>query len=326
MKRNRNQNELVGIGFLCVVLAILLLFHFFFVQHNVVGQYLNQGITGTIQQVTGSSPSQQPSGKQLAYYTNEIPEGTENPVRIQFIDIGQGLSVLIGKGDSYAIYDGGGRNTASYLVSYLKNIGVQNIRYMFASHYDEDHIGGLVGVLNTINTENIVCPDYTAKTRIYTSFVSAAQDSLAQVIHPALYDTFEMDGVSFQVIGPTETYEEENNKSLVVKVSYGDFVCILTGDAEQEEESGMVRSGTDLKANILSVGHHGSSSSSTAEFIGSVSSQLAVISCGENNDYGHPTQKTLDTLEKNGASIRRTDLDGTVSIATDGSVWWLEAA
>jgi hypothetical protein len=120
------------------------------------------------------------------------------------------------------------------------------------------------------------------------------------------------------VLAPAKKYDDANEISIAMKIQCGDFSCIVTGDAEKESEADMLKSGINLDCDLYIVGHHGSSSSSTDAFVKAMSPAYGFISCGKDNDYGHPTDKTLNTLAKYNVSIYRSDIDGVVTCASDG--------
>lgn len=239
------------------------------------------------------------------------------------LNVGQGLSILLQADGQNMIYDGGGRDSSSYVVAYLKQHDITHLSYMFVSHYDEDHIAGLVGVLHTTSVDTIVCPDYEADAKIYASFSSAAEASSAQIVHPSVGDTFSLGNAEITVLGPENyTAEAENNRSVASKITYGSFSTIITGDAEYDEESGILKSGLDINADLYVAGHHGSSNSSSTAFVAAMSPSDVFISCGAGNSYGHPTEKALSVFQKNGCSIYRSDIQGEVTCYADGSSYW----
>ena len=245
------------------------------------------------------------------------------PCTVEMLDVGQGLSVLIGVDGEYLLYDGGGRETSSYVVSVLRERGITNLRYMVASHYDEDHISGLVGVLATCQVDEAITPDYEVDTKIYQSFQTGLAESGAEVLHPQVGDSFSLGSGSFQILSPNSwDYPDENDRSVAIRLTYGKFSCVLTGDAQTAAEADMVSSGLPLSATIYVAGHHGSSSSSSLPFLKRVSPNYGFISCGADNAYGHPAQQTMDALHGIGAEIFRTDKQGAVTAYTDGETLW----
>ena len=239
-------------------------------------------------------------------------------LQITVLDVGQGLSVLLYSNGEYVLYDGGGRQHSSYVVSFLKHHGVERFQYLFASHYDEDHIAGLIGTLKTIPVNEAVLSNYQADTSIYESFMSAAKEA-EKITFAATGDEFIFGDAKISVLHAADGSEKtENDKSTVVSVTMEDFSCIITGDAEYGTEEKIIQSNVPLNCNVYIVGHHGSASSSSPAFVSALSPEMSIISVGEGNDYGHPTEKTLKVLADNGSAVYRTDLSGEIYVTSDG--------
>lgn len=242
---------------------------------------------------------------------------------LTMLDVGQGLSILVQADGEYLLYDGGGRGASSFVVAYLQQHTVTELEWLAASHYDEDHISGLVGVLHTTPVEQALMPDYTTDTQIYQSLQNVLGEKNVPVIYPAQGDTFSLGGAEIQVVGPQNyDYDSDNDKSLCLRICYGDFQCLLTGDAEQDAEQDMVASGQDLTCDLYVVGHHGSSSSTSEELLDAASPAYAFLSVGEDNPYGHPTAQTLNALQQHGITLYRTDQQGEVTVYSDGQKCW----
>ena len=247
----------------------------------------------------------------------------EAPFSLTMLDVGQGLSILVQADGEYLLYDGGGRGASSYVVAYLQRHTVTELEWLVASHYDEDHISGLVGVLHTTPVEQALMPDYTTDTQIYQSLQNLLGEKNVPVIYPAQGDTLSLGGAGIQVVGPLNyTYDSDNDNSLCLRICYGDFQCLLTGDAEQDAEQDMVASGQDLTCDLYVVGHHGSSSSTSEELLDAASPSYAFLSVGTGNSYGHPTQQTMTALWKHNITLYRTDVQGEVTVYFDGQQCW----
>lgn len=242
-----------------------------------------------------------------------------NELTVEFLDVGQGLSVLFESGGQTMIYDGGNRNHSSYVVSYLQNKGIEDIDYMIASHWDEDHIAGLVGCLNAFQVNNVIGPDYTHDSKIYNSFMSGVESQGLSVQHPAPGDMFSLGSATVTILSPVSITEDSNNNSVAVKVQNGDNTFILTGDAEYQEESDIINTGISLDCDVLCLGHHGSASSSSYDFLAKTTPEYAVISCGENNSYGHPHEETMEKLQAMDTKLFRTDKQGEIIAVSDGT-------
>lgn len=257
--------------------------------------------------------------------TEELPKETltETVERTGFsmtmLDVGQGLSLLIEADGHYMLYDGGGRTRSSYVVSYLKQHGVRELDYMVASHYDEDHISGLIGVMNTAKVNMLLSPDYVRDTHIFDSFRSTVQNKAIPEQHPLQGEKYTLGSAEISVLGPVR-YDPygDNDNSIVLKITYGDFKCILSGDAETSEEYSVLHNNTDIRADLYVVGHHGSADSSSTEFVRAIEPQYAFLSVGKNNPYGHPNPVTLNTLMEYNIQLFRTDQQGEVTVTSDG--------
>lgn len=235
------------------------------------------------------------------------------------LDVGQGLSLLIEADGRYMLYDGGGQSRSSYVVSYLKQHGVAELDYMVASHYDEDHISGLIGVMNTTKVDKLLSPDYTRDTHIYDSFRAKVADKGIPEEHPLRGADYKLGTADVSVLGPNQ-YDPgaDNDNSIVLKITYGNFKCVLSGDAEASEEYSVIRNNPDIRADLYVVGHHGSADSSSKEFVQAISPKYAFLSVGKDNAYGHPNPVVLNTIMENNIQLFRTDQQGEVTITSDG--------
>ena len=229
------------------------------------------------------------------------------------------------------LIDGGGRDSSSFTVSYLAQLGIEKFDYMVATHFDEDHIAGLIGVFNKFAVETVLEPSYETDTSIYKSFKEAENNSKAKVIIPEPGEEYTLGDAKFTVLAPKkpekdtdqETAAEglkENNQSICILLKNGDNKVLFTGDAEQEEEQYLVDSGRDIRADVYMVGHHGSGSSTSELLLNAVQPKYAVISCGTGNDYGHPVQEVLDRLWDKDVSVFRTDEQGNILMTSDGEI------
>lgn len=237
---------------------------------------------------------------------------------VHFLDVGQGLSVLVRSGKHALLYDGGDRETSSFVVSYLKSHGVTSLDYMIASHYDADHLSGLIGVLRTIPVDTILGPDYVHDSKTYTAFQNAVSALQKDVLHPAAGSEYRLGDAYFTVLGPEKISSEPNNNSVAIRLINGENSFLLSGDAEEPEEEAMCSSGLTLYSDVICPGHHGSSTATTGLFLSCTQPEWAVISVGADNDYGHPHAETLQRLADAGVQVLRTDEHGTVIAKSDG--------
>lgn len=256
-----------------------------------------------------------------------VGEPSEADFSLTMLDVGQGLSILVQADGEYLLYDGGARGASSYVVAYLQQHDVTELAWLVASHYDEDHISGLVGVLHTTPVEQALMPDYTTDTQIYQSLQNVLGEKSVPVFYPEQGDVFSLSNAEIQIVGPKNyDYASDNNNSICLRIEYGDFRCLLTGDAEQEAEQDMVASRQDLPCDLYVVGHHGSSSSTTEELLEVASPRYAFLSVGASNSYEHPTEQTMTALQQHGIALYRTDKQGEITVYSDGETCWFSTS
>lgn len=234
---------------------------------------------------------------------------------IRVFNVGQGLSILFQSDKNHNIlYDGGGRNSSSYLVSRLKKLGIDRIDYIVASHYDEDHIAGLVGVIHTFEVENVICPDYETDTKIYQSFISEINSNSVNVIYPVLGEQYIDGSITMNILSADNKAVEDNDRSIAIQFVDNTFSMIVTGDCSAEKEKEIIDNFNDLDCDIYVAAHHGSKYSSSEAFLENIKPEYAIISCGKDNSYGHPHDEVLERLNLCGAKIYRTDQQGEIVI------------
>ena len=246
----------------------------------------------------------------------EPPFKTE--LRMTVLDVGQGLSILLESNGQIMLYDGGESDASSYVVAYLKKRGITKLDYMVASHYDSDHINGLIGALNVLEVKKVLGPDYEDDSDIYESFAEACSKKGLEIEHPSVGDVIELGSAEITVMAPGEVSEIPNNNSIVLRVVNGYDTFLLMGDAEYGEEDWMFGTDADLRAEVIVVAHHGSRSSTSRDFIRAVMPEYAIISCGEGNPYGHPEAGVLVILKNAGVQLYRTDKQGEIIAYSDG--------
>ena len=245
-------------------------------------------------------------------------DGQTANFEMHFLDVGQALSVLVECDGQYMLYDGGNVDDGSYVVSYLQNLGVEELQYVFCSHAHEDHVGGLAAALAYFPADHVYSPVTEASTKCFQDFVKYTQQQGLQVEVPAAGTVWPLGSATVTMLGPVAQYDNTNDTSIVLRVDYGSTSFLLTGDMESDAERDLVNSGANLKADVLQVGHHGSSTSTSYIFLNAVLPEMGIISCGVNNKYGHPHEETLSILRDAGVDVYRTDLLGAIVIGSDG--------
>ena len=253
--------------------------------------------------------------------------GGEETLQVHFLDVGQGLSIVAQLGDEVLIYDGGDRETSSFVVSYVEDLGITEIDYMISSHYDADHVAGLIGCLNAFDVKNVIGSDYEHTSKLYTSFIDAVKEEGLKMQYPEVGTTYAFGDAVITILAPKEIGKDSNANSVAIKLSYGESDFIFTGDADYGSEREMVASGIDLDCEVLSLSHHGSSTGNSSLFLEKTTPEVAVISCAKGNNYGHPHVEVVELLEVMEIDVFRSDVQGTVIAATDGKhITWSEEA
>ncbi|MGN0144779.1 MAG: ComEC/Rec2 family competence protein [Clostridium sp.] len=240
-------------------------------------------------------------------------------LKVHFIDVGQADSILIQQGNENMLIDAGNNDDEETLKNYLNKLGIKKFTYVVGTHAHEDHIGSLDYIINSYEIGRVYFPKISAATKTFENVVKAVKNKDMKFTVPSVGDTFNIGDAKCTVLAPNSSkYEDANNYSIVIKLEYKNTSFIFTGDAEDVSEKEMLDKGLDLRADVLKAGHHGSSSSSTNEFLDAVNPKYAVISVGKDNDYGHPNKETLDKLNARKIKVYRTDESGTIIAESDG--------
>lgn len=240
---------------------------------------------------------------------------------VTFLDVGEGNAVLVEQDGRYMLIDGGDREFASFVVSYLKDAGVQELEYVIASHYDADHLNGVVGALNVFPCQRLLAADYTTDTKVYESFCEVVEEQDITLVYPAMGEQYTFGDARFTIVCPDAyDYDEPNDNSIGIRLEYGNTSFLICGDAGIEVEEMMLSSGLTLDSDVYLASHHGSEYSSSYAFLQAVSPEVVVISVGADNSYGHPTKRVLDDIAAVGADVYRTDELGTIRLISDGSM------
>lgn len=239
-----------------------------------------------------------------------------NNVNIHFIDTGNSDAILIKEGSKNVLIDGGDNGDEETIVNYLKKENVEQINYMIATHPHADHIGGLDGVIKNFKVENLFVANGSAETKTYRDFINlAAQKNLSPSV-PLENNKFMLENSYFEILN-TNGGEETNEQSLVVKFTNGNDKAIFMGDAEVETEKEIINKVE--QSDLIKVGHHGSSSSSSEFFIDKINPKYAIITAGNDNKYGHPHKETMETLEDRNITIHRNDECGDIVFKSTGN-------
>lgn len=247
---------------------------------------------------------------------------TKNSIKISYIDVGQGDSALIQVNGKNLLIDAGTNESTNKLISYLDKQNIKKLDYVVATHPHEDHIGGMDTVIKKYDIGQFYAPKKLTNTKTFESMISALKSKNLKInVAKAGVNLDLGKNVKCEMVAPnSDNYGDNlNNYSAVIKITYGNSKFLFTGDAEKLNEKEILDKNYDISSDVLKVGHHGSSSSSSKSFLDKVSPKIAIISCGKNNDYGHPHRETINELTKRKIQIYRTDVDGTIVLKSDGN-------
>ena len=257
--------------------------------------------------------------------------GKSSTLTVRMLDIGQGDSFLLEKDGKFVMIDTGDIEHREAIVQLLKKYHVKTISKIIITHPHADHLGGMNAIFKNFKVESIYDDGMPANTASYKNYLKQIEAN--KIPYQSLKAGDEVnffDGVNFKVLGPVKKIKDQkgnsdfNNNSIVGRLTYGNFSMMFTGDAEKEEEASILSQKGTFKSDVLKVGHHGSRTSTSPEFLKAVAPKEAFISCGQGNDYGHPHKVTVDKLNKAKIHIYRTDRDGTVTLTTTGKEYTIQ--
>lgn len=265
----------------------------------------------------------------LGFFGTETEQGKltntylgDGEAYIHFIDVGQGSSTLIQQGEKAILIDAGEQDYSESLVTYIKSCGVEALEYVIASHPHTDHIGGMTDVFDEFTVGEVIMPELSEinipSSRLYEKFMTYLDEKDMTVSFGEVGDTYYLDSVSVSVMGPVEQVKDLNDMSLICKVSaYGTEAMVL-GDAEKQELTSVFETvHGEWQSDILVMGHHGSRVSVYEPFLDAVNADVAIVSCGKDNSYGHPHEEAVEYAENNGLELYRTDIDGSIVFRCD---------
>ena len=296
---------------LCILLILLVLFLLYRFVLTPKTQPADSDISSVISSSVQSSSAESEGS------------ATGGDLQVHFFDVDQADSILFITPDGYTmLIDAGDSGTKYDLLDKLQTLDISTIDVLIATHPHSDHIGGMQVVVENFEIKNFYLPNAEHTSKTYLKLLDAVTERESIAVHQAKDGiTFDLGQyVSCEMLGPVKDYEDLNDSSAVVRVTYGDISFMMTGDAEIPAETDMLMANdaADFKSTVLKMGHHGSDTSSGNPFLDAVDPQYAIISCGIDNDYGHPNALTLEHLAERKIPTYRTDMLGDIVATTDG--------
>lgn len=245
--------------------------------------------------------------------------GGNNRLEVHFMDVGQGDATLIMTDGHAMLIDAGNNGKGTAVQNYLQKQGIKKLDYVIGTHPDADHIGGLDVIIYKFDCGKVLLPDYQKNTKTYDEVEDTLKAKSYRAAHPAAGDIYQLGDAVFTVTAPADKkFDNANDYSIAVRLEYGKNAFLFVGDAEEDSENEMLKSKQDISADVYKVSHHGSKTGTSEEFLEKVDPQYAVISCGEDNSYGHPHAEVLNLLRREGVQVFRTDEQGTIVAVSDG--------
>ena len=242
---------------------------------------------------------------------------TDNKLKVYFIDVGQGDSILLTINNHNMLIDSGNYNDRFKLTNYFKSLGINKFDYVIGTHAHEDHIGSMSYIIKNFDIDHYIMPSTKTDYNSYIYTIKALNKKGMSVEEPKIDSDIKLDEVSCKFLYYDNNEEDLNNNSIIMKCTFFNNSYLFTGDTTSDVEHKILDK--DLKSDVLKIAHHGSRYSSSAHFLEMVNPEYAIITCEKNNEYGYPHKVTLDKLNSKNIKIFRTDLDGTIISTSDGN-------
>lgn len=256
---------------------------------------------------------------EIPLYDKKVLTEPVEDLTVRFVDVGQGDCEIIQFPDGRNILiDAGKNDMEDELIGFIEECGIEKFDIVIATHPHEDHIGGLDKVIDNFEIGCIYMPDAVSTSKTFESVLDSIENKNVNVIQAkAGITVLDEEYISMKFVAPnSDEYDETNDYSAVVHFTYGNRSFLFTGDAEKLSEKEILANGFDISSDVIKVGHHGSSTSSSKSFLKAVNPKYAIIEVGEDNSYGHPHKEILEALKN--IEVYRTDIDGTVTVTCNG--------
>lgn len=250
---------------------------------------------------------------------NDYINTNNDLLKVHYLDVGQGDSIFIElPNNETMLIDAAESYQSENIINYLKNLNYQKIDYVIGTHPHTDHIGGLKDIINTFEIGKIYMPKVVSTTKTYESLLMAIKNKNLKINTAKAGTTIiDTDALKINILAPNNsTYTELNNYSVVTKITYGTTKFLFMGDAEKLSENEIKE---NVSADVIKIGHHGSNTSSSIDFIKKVNAKYGIISVGLNNKYNLPKEETITNWENSGTKIYLTSINGTIRALSDGT-------
>lgn len=250
---------------------------------------------------------------------NDYINTNNDLLKVHYLDVGQGDSIFVElPNNETMLIDAAESYQSENIINYLKNLNYQKIDYVIGTHPHTDHIGGLKNIINTFEIGKIYMPKVVSTTKTYESLLMAIKDKNLKINNAkAVTSIIDTDALKINILAPNNSiYTELNNYSVVTKITYGTTKFLFMGDAEKLSENEIKE---NVTADVIKIGHHGSNTSSSIDFIKKVNAKYGIISVGLNNKYNLPKEETITNWENSGTKIYLTSTNGTIRASSDGT-------
>lgn len=320
MGRRKKKNNLINLLLILLILIVLAILEHFGIIEKIDNLFAQTGLVEYFNEIENSNTVTTGTVKTNTQIITSVSENIiiqPDKLNVLFLDVGQADCELIIANGQTMLIDAGNRNDGEKIVSALKGLGISKLDYVIGTHVHEDHIGGMSYIVEAIDIGKFYLPYNTTSTSSYYEKLLVALTNKNMSIEQAnVADKFNLGNASCEIMAVRNDEPENiNEESIVLELTYGMQKFLFMGDAEESNEK--LRTWNDI--DVLKVGHHGSNTSSSEEFLKQVLPEIAIISVGEGNSYGLPKDNVLKRIEKIGSTIYRTDKDGTIQIVSDGT-------
>lgn len=314
------MRKIKKISKLCLESLILLICLFIL---NNLFNYLDLSGQKQVNELNSTSVENKVNLSQNDNNDNKVIDNLKH-MKLHYIDVGEGDSIFIElPNEKTMLIDAGEPSEGDTVLNYIKQLGYSNIDYIVGTHPHTDHIGGLAKIINSFSEGKIYMPKAISTSKTYENLLNTiSMKGLKIQTAKAGVNIINENNLLVDIIAPnSDSYSDLNNYSAVIKITYQNMKFIFMGDAEIISENEIL---TDVTADIIKVGHHGSNTSSGQDFVSRVNAKYAIISVGSDNNYNHPNMNIVNRWEISGAKVYRTDLNGTIIVTTDGNTFNIE--